>query len=226
MSEGTVKARLEGVRQRIQLACEAAGRDPDGVQLIAVSKKHPVDAVHEAATHGQVHFGENYAQELRAKSQAGPEAAKWHFIGRIQRNKAAWIARAHRVHTLTSVRHAEALVAKAPDGVDALVQVHVGGEASKGGVAAEAMVPLLGQLAKVDGLRVHGLMCIPPPVGLPADAGVFFAELAELAAKGRAAGFVLPELSMGMSADLEVAIQHGATWVRVGTAVFGARPTV
>lgn len=224
MSE-KVATRLAAVRERVDEAARAAGRDPSEVHLIAVSKTHPLPALVEAARAGAVHLGESYAQELRDKARDwdGPEV-HWHFIGRLQSNKAKYVAPvAHRVHALESVRHAKALLKRAPAGIDALVSVNVGGEESKGGVAPDALPALLRSLEALEGLRLRGLMTLPPYREDPEDVAPFFEQLADLAARGRAEGFPLHELSMGMSHDFEVAIRHGATWVRVGTAIFGPR---
>lgn len=220
-----VVARLHAVQGRVLRACEAAGRDPADVHLVAVSKVHPASAVAACAAAGQVDFGESYAQELRDKAAEIAAPVRWHFIGRLQSNKAKYVAPvAHRVHALEEVRHAEALVARAPDGVDALVAVNVGGEETKGGVAPSDVLDRVRALSAVDGLRVRGLMTLPPYREDPEDVAPFFAEVADLAARGRADGHALHELSMGMTHDFEVAIRHGATWIRVGTAIFGERP--
>jgi pyridoxal phosphate enzyme (YggS family) len=219
-----VAAALARVRAEIEEACRASGRAPASVRLVAVGKTQPVEALRAAVAAGQVDLGENYAQELRDKAAAVP-GVRWHFLGRVQTNKARYVAPvAFRVHALEEVRHAEALVERAPDGLDALVAVHVGGEASKGGVPPSDVVARVRALSAVPGLRVRGLMCLPPFCEDPEDAAPFFEETAALLQACRADGHDLDELSMGMSHDFPVAIRHGATWVRVGTAIFGARP--
>ncbi len=218
-----IAERLAAVRARVADACAQAGRDPGEVGLIAVSKTRPAALLLEAREAGQVDFGESYAQELRDKGPVVP-GARWHFIGRIQRNKAKYIApHAYRVHALESVAHAQALAARAPRELGCLVAVNVGGEASKGGVAPSEVLDRCEALSAVDGIALKGLMCIPPWRDAPEDCGPFFEELACLAAEGRRRGLPLTELSMGMSHDYPVAIRHGATWVRVGTAIFGVR---
>jgi hypothetical protein len=223
----TIPQRLQAVLEDIHSACDAAGRSPDEVKLVAVSKTHSVEAVVEAWQAGQRHFGENYAQELRDKGQHFQDHDReicWHYIGRLQRNKAKYIApRAHRIHALESVDQAEALVAKASGPLKALLAVNTGGEESKGGVAPAQALERCKTLAQVDGLQVVGLMTLPPFREDPEDVAPFFQELADLAERGRAAGLPLHELSMGMSHDYAVAIRYGATWVRVGTAIFGPR---
>jgi pyridoxal phosphate enzyme (YggS family) len=223
----TPAERLAAVRARVAAACAACGRDPASVGLIAVGKTFPAEAV--AAVHGagQVDFGENYAQELRDKAAAlagSTPPIRWHFIGRIQTNKAKMIAPvAYRVHAVEEVRQAEALAARAPGPLDVLVAVNQGGEDTKGGVRPSEALERCAAVDAVPGVRVVGLMTLPPPTEDPEDSAPYFEELAALAAAGRARGLALNELSMGMSHDFEVAIRHGATWVRVGTAIFGAR---
>ncbi len=223
----SIASRLTQVKQRIAQACAAAGRDPDEVGLVAVSKTFPAEVVEQAWAFGHRDFGENYAQELRDKGQAFESAGReirWHYVGRVQSNKAKYIApRAFRVHALEEVRHAEALAKRAPGPLRCLVSVDVGREKSKGGVPPERALERCRALQEVDGIEVVGLMCLPPFREDPEDVAPFFEELADLAARGRADGQPLHELSMGMSHDFPVAIRHGATWVRIGTAVFGPR---
>ncbi len=197
---------------------------PDHVGLIAVSKTHPPSAIQEAFDAGQRDFGESYAQELRDKAPALDPAIRWHFIGRLQRNKLKYIApRAYRVHGITHVDQAIGLVRRAPGPVHGLVNVNLGGEASKAGLAPSELPQLLDALDKIEGFVLCGLMCIPPFTEDPADSAPYFAELATIAAAQRARGHTLPELSMGMSRDYRWAIEHGARWIRVGTAIFGPR---
>ena len=211
------------VRASIDAACVAAGRDPSEVRLVAVSKTFPPEAIRRAQAEGQVDFGESYAQELRDKAKV-IEGVRWHFIGRIQMNKAKYIAPVSwRIHALETVHQAEALLARAPGPLKALVAVHTGGEASKSGVQPDQVLDRCAELSRLDGLQIVGLMTLPPYTEDPEDAAPFFEEVADLAARGRARGLPLTELSMGMSHDYVVAIRHGATWVRIGTAIFGER---
>ena len=220
-----VTARLAALRIRVDQACVRAHRSPDDVHLVAVSKTHPLEAIEAVAATGQIDFGESYAQELRDKGKARPDL-RWHFIGRIQSNKAKYIApRAYRVHALERRDHAEALVKRATGPLSCLVAVNVAGEASKSGVPAHEALDAVRALDAIEGIEIRGLMTLPPPVDDPEQAAPWFEQLAELAAKGRAQGLRLDELSMGMTHDFEVAIAHGATWIRVGTAIFGPRGT-
>lgn len=219
----TVADRLLAVRADVARACMDAGRDPAEVELVAVSKTWPIGPIEEAAAAGQLHFGESYAQELRDKAPQRPDL-RWHFVGRIQRNKAKYIAlHAYRIHALESVAQAEALARRAPAPLTCLVAVNVGREPGKSGVDPEQTLERCAELQAVDGIEIAGLMCLPPVTPEPEGAAPYFAELADLAQRGRARGLPLHELSMGMTADYAVAIAHGATWVRVGTAIFGPR---
>lgn len=213
--------RYQQVRQRLSEACQRAGRDPADVQLVAVSKRHSADAIREVYGLGQRSFGENYAQELhdKARQLADLQGLRWHFIGGFQRNKARDLARdAQVVETLASAAHGQALQRRAEGEVGVFVQVNVGGEAQKAGCTPQDLPGVLEALSGLSRLRVRGLMTIPP-AGDPDAARRCYAQLRTLA---QAHG--LRELSMGMSADLEIAVEEGATLVRVGTAIFGPRP--
>ena len=214
----SIAENLEAIRARVDAACLSAGRAPSEVRLLAVSKTKPLAQLREAYEAGQRLFGENYAQELRDKARE-LEGVEWHFIGHLQRNKVKYVAGvATLVHAVDSLRLGEALASRSP-GQGVLVEVNVGEEASKSGVLPGQVLELCQRLSALD-LRVAGLMTIPPAEGDPAP---HFATMAELASEGRRQGLDLRELSMGMSSDFEVAIAHGATLVRVGTAIFGAR---
>jgi len=220
-----VATRLAAVRARLDTAAVEAGRDPASVRLVAVSKRHPAEAIAAAHAAGQLDFGENYAQELRDKRrELDRPGLRWHYIGRVQSNKAKYLGGCHRIHALEAVRHAEKLVDRSPDGVDALVYVDVGGEDSKGGVPPAQVVDRVRALSAVPGVRVRGLMCLPPPCEDPEDVAPYFEQTADLLRQVRGDGHDADELSMGMSHDAHVAVRFGATWVRVGTAVFGPRP--
>lgn len=197
---------------------------PPSVRLIAVSKTRPAEVVKEALLAGQVDFGENYAQELRDKADLVP-GARWHFIGALQRNKVKYVVgRADLVHDVDSIELAEELGKRSgARRTGVLVGVNFG-EAQKSGVSASAALELCRCIQNIAGVELRGLMCIPPPSDDPEAAAPYFAELADLAARGRADGLPLAELSMGMSHDWQVAVRHGATMIRVGTAIFGARP--
>ncbi len=196
---------------------------PASVTLVAVSKTRPSADIREAMAAGQVDFGENYAQELRDKA-AEIEGARWHFIGSLQRNKVKYVVgRATLVHDVDSIELAEEIGKRSAVPTGILVGVNFG-EAQKSGVPAAEALGFAKRVVSVPGVALRGLMCIPPPSEEPEAAAPYFAELAGIAAAGRDQGLPLHELSMGMSHDWAVAVRHGSTIVRVGTAIFGARP--
>jgi pyridoxal phosphate enzyme (YggS family) len=213
---------LARVRDRIERACAAAGRSPSEVTLVAVSKVHPAESIREAYAAGQRVFGENYVQVLADKAAGLADLAdlRWHFIGHLQRNKVKPVVRAGAlVETLDSPRLA-AEVDKRAEGktIPVMIQVNVAGEAQKSGCAPADLPALIAAIPALPHLELRGLMTIPPLGEAPEASRPHFARLRELASRHG-----LRELSMGMSADLEVAIEEGATLVRVGTAIFGAR---
>jgi pyridoxal phosphate enzyme (YggS family) len=221
--------RLAEVRHRVVTATERSGRDPSSVTLVAVSKTHPAGAIREAYEAGQRDFGENYAQELvekRAELADLPEI-RWHFIGALQSNKARFLVPGTAlIHAVDRMSVADALSRRAVQAgtvAEALAEVNVGGEETKAGISADALPELLGQASVLTGLKIRGLMCIPPVVERAEDARSFFVRLRTLrdSLRPRFPGMEL--LSMGMSHDYEVAIAEGATHVRVGTAIFGPR---
>jgi pyridoxal phosphate enzyme (YggS family) len=209
---------LAHVRGRMAAACARARRDPASVKLIAVGKTKPIEMLREARAAGQAIFGENYAQELREKADALP-GAEWHFIGALQTNKAKLVVgRAALIHTCDRIGLAQELSKRAKvAGLTqrVLLEVNVGREPQKAGVLPEEAAALLDQVRALPALACEGLMCIPPAEG---DARGHFRSLRQLAER-----LGLPELSMGMTADYEAAIEEGATLVRVGTAIFGER---
>jgi pyridoxal phosphate enzyme (YggS family) len=228
----SIAANMQAVIGRISRACAAAGRDPAGVALLAVSKTWPVAALREAVAAGQRAFGENYVQEALAKIGAlRPLGLEWHFIGPLQSNKTRAVAENFAwVHSVDRLKTAERLAAQRPDDMPPLnvcVEVNVSGESSKSGVAPEAAPALCAAVAGLPGLRLRGLMAIPEPTLLAdpesAVARRRFAQVRELRDALIATGLELDTLSMGMSHDLEEAIMEGATIVRVGTAIFGER---
>lgn len=222
---------LQGVHQRIERAVHAAGRSPDDVRLIAVTKTFAAGRVLEAIAAGQTVFGENYVQEGIAKIEAVADATstpvEWHFIGPIQSNKTRAIATHFDwVHGVDRLKIAERLSAqrdvhRAP--LNVLVEVNVDGEASKSGVAPDDVPALMRAIATLPRLKLRGLMAIPQPRDDVDGQRAAFAQVRSLAASLRAEGLPCDQLSMGMSGDLEAAIAEGATMVRVGTAIFGTR---
>ena len=222
-----LKANLQAVNNQIVAACQSCGRDPSLVTLVAVSKTRPAEDVQQALLGGARHFGENYAQELRDKADLliTERAIQWHFIGALQRNKVKYVVgRAKLVHDVDNLALAEEISKRsmaAPTPI--LLGVNIGQEPQKSGWMPDQVLEVLPKIIALPGVQLQGLMCIPPARENPDDVAPFFAELADIAARGRAAGFALDTLSMGMSHDFAVAIRHGATLVRVGTAIFGQR---
>lgn len=222
----SVADRLHEVEARLVRACAAAGRPREAVLLVAVSKTHPVSAIRQAYALGIRDFGESYAQELAEKAEALADLAdlRFHFIGHLQSNKAKVVAaHAHLVHTVHSASIARELGKRAAAQgrpLPVLVEVNVGGEAQKHGCTPAELPLLLTAVRAEASLRLRGLMTIPPDDATLADRA--FRDLAGLRdAHGGVAA--LPELSMGMSGDLELAVAAGATVVRIGTALFGPR---
>lgn len=222
-----VAAQLELLKKQIAEACARVGRDPAGVTLVAVTKNHPVAVVQEALTAGQLDIGENYVQEMKTKVEELGSGPRWHFIGTLQRNKVKFIAPwVHLIHTVDDPRLAEEIDKRAAQvgrRIPILLQVNVAGEAAKGGCAPEQARDLALAASKLAHVEVRGLMTMPP--FWPAEqVRPFFRELRRLRDQLQSeTSLRLPDLSMGMSADFEVAIEEGATLIRVGTALFGAR---
>ena len=210
-------------------ACSAAGRDAAEVTLVAVSKTQPADALRALAQAGQVAFGENYLQEALTKQAALADLPlQWHFIGPIQSNKTRDIAaRFDWVHSVERLKIAQRLndqrPAEAPP-LSVCVQVNVSREASKSGCAPGELAALAAAIAELPRLRLRGLMAIPAPIAQSADPAQPYRLLREAFEALRALGLPVDTLSMGMSDDFELAITHGATHVRVGSALFGPRP--
>jgi pyridoxal phosphate enzyme (YggS family) len=228
----TIAHKLQAVDATIYAASKAAGRDPTQVKLLAVSKTFPAEAVLEAVAAGQHAFGENYLQEaldkIAAVAAALPsEQVEWHFIGPIQSNKTRPIAASFAwVHTVERLKIAQRLSEQRSAGLPPLnvcLQVNISGEASKSGATPEELPELARQVALLPNLKLRGLMAIPEPETDVAKQRAAFARVRALADQLRAGGIELDTLSMGMSADMAAAIAEGATIVRVGSAIFGAR---
>lgn len=231
----SVAERLDQVRQRVRIAAERAGRDPATVRLVAVSKTHPVFAVSEAYAAGQRDFAENYVQELVGKAEALAHLPdlSWHMIGHLQTNKVKRVVQfANSIHSAHSTeivaelgKRARALLQEEPSAAPRriLVEVNIGREPQKSGVDPAGLESVLLAVEQQAGLQLCGLMCVPPVGDQPDRSRPYFDALAALRDRHGGASR-LPELSMGMTFDLEPAILAGATIVRVGTAIFGERP--
>ena len=226
-----MKERLERIKQRIAAAARSCGRDAPDVRLVAVSKTMNAQRVAQAIAAGAEILGENYIQEARDKFNAlYDRPVKWHFIGHLQSNKAKYAVRMFDlIHSVDSFKLAKALDKEASkhDKVqDILIQVNISREETKSGIDATEAIELVSQISRLENIRVQGLMTMPPFFDAPEQARPFFRELARL--RDRIAAIDIPgvqmaELSMGMTGDFEVAIAEGATLVRIGTAIFGAR---
>lgn len=218
------------VEERVQAACARSGRSRSEVTLIAVSKFKPVEMIRELIAIGVEDFGENHAQELVTKTEEITEPLHWHFIGNLQRNKVKYVVgRTCLIHSLSSLKLAEEIQKEAKKKdlrVPVLIEVNIADEETKKGISEAEVCELVRAVAKLPNLEVRGLMAIAPPVADPEENRGYFRELKQLQQK--IAAFSLPgvqmeELSMGMTGDFEVAIEEGATMVRVGTAIFGSR---
>jgi pyridoxal phosphate enzyme (YggS family) len=220
---------LPSVRERVERAERASGRSAGSVRLIAVTKSHPLEAVQAALAAGLTDLGENRVEELELKATAfGADAATWHMIGHLQSRKAPRAAAvSHLIHSVDSVRLAEKLSRAARDegrALRVLAQVNTSGEGSKTGFSPAAAVDEIARMAEMPGLVVDGLMTMAPFVDDETVVGAAFAGLRELSERLRSStDRIGPELSMGMTNDLEVAIREGSTMVRIGTALFGER---
>lgn len=225
---GAIAAAVQACRKRIEAACVDAGRNPESVCLLAVGKTFPAAAIREAHAAGLTAFGESYLQEALAKLDALADLSlEWHFIGPVQSNKTRAIAeRFAWVHGVEREKVARRLSEQRPPGLPPLnvcVQVNVSGEASKHGVAPASALELAHLIAGLPGLRLRGFMAIPEAHPDPARLRQQFSLPRTLLERARAEGLAVDTLSMGMSADLESAIREGATIVRIGSALFGAR---
>jgi pyridoxal phosphate enzyme (YggS family) len=219
---------LAEVRAAIAAAAHRADRDPAAVRLVAVSKTVDLERIRAAIAAGQDLFGENYLQEAKAKIDALGRQVSWHLVGHLQTNKAkgavALFDLLHAVDRGKLARALEAAAARLGKIQDVLIQVNQGGEETKFGVAPEAAPDLLQEVTRLPHLRVLGLMTMPPWFSDPEEVRPYFRALQELRDRLRdLSGLPLPELSMGMSGDYVVAVEEGATLVRVGTAIFGRR---
>lgn len=225
-----IKSNVERVRRQVAEAAERAGRDPAEVTIVAVSKTRTVAEIEEAIAAGLTHFGENRVQELKEKWPHLQGQATWHLIGTLQTNKAKQaLQMADLIHSVDRDAIAAELARLAERrGVPArvLVQVNVSGEASKHGVAPEELIPFLRRISQRGFLQVEGLMTMAPLVSDPEETRPIFRRLRQLADEVRELelpGVSMRHLSMGMSGDFQVAVEEGATLVRIGTAIFGAR---
>lgn len=225
-----VTENLKQVEERIRRACERAGRKREDVTLIAVSKTKPVEMMREAMESGIVTFGENKVQEIVNKQKILTEPLQWHMIGHLQRNKVrSLVGRVVRIHSVDSLRLAEQIqsdFARLGETADILIEVNVAGEESKYGFRPEETEEAVRKMALLPNVRIRGLMTIAPYVEDPEENRVHFRNLRKLLVdinNKNIDNISMDELSMGMTGDYETAIEEGATWIRVGTGIFGSR---
>lgn len=218
------------IRERIDAACRRAGRNPDDVRLIAVSKVKPAADIDAAFACGQQLFGESYVQEFRDKAPEVQSAVEWHYIGGLQSNKVKYlrgkVAMIHSVDRLSLAEEISRQWQKIDSTCKVLLQVNIGAEDQKSGSAPEELEQLVRNVAKLPNLQICGLMCLPPYCDDAEAVRPYFRHMRELTEQIdqlRLPGVSMTELSMGMSGDFEVAVEEGATLVRVGTAIFGER---
>lgn len=225
-----VKENLAAVEQRINDACKRAGREREEVTLIAVSKTKPVSMIEEAMETGILEFGENKVQEITEKYEVLPKNIHWHMIGHLQRNKVKYIVdKVTLIHSVDSLRLAEEISKEAQKkqvDVNILVQVNVANEESKFGTDTEEVLALVTAISKLPGIHIKGLMTIAPYVTNPEENRQYFRKLKQIYVDIKSKNIdnvTMDVLSMGMTGDYEVAIEEGATMVRVGTGIFGER---
>ncbi len=222
------ESNFHNIQQKINAACDRAGRDPSEVKLLAVSKGHSIERIREASEYGLNCFGENKIQEAKLKVSQGPRAAEWHFIGHLQTNKCRDAVRLfHMLHGVDSMRLAEALqetCEKQARTARILLEVNVSGEVSKHGFRPDEVLDQLEDLNALDRLEIHGFMTMAPWTPEPEKTRPTFQGLNELRFQCEdAMGVPFPVMSMGMSNDFEIAIEEGSTIVRIGTSLFGKR---
>jgi hypothetical protein len=219
---------LDSIQQRIRAACARAGREPASVTLLAVSKSHPPESIQTAVDCGQLLFGENKIQEAKAKIPLCSGRARWQFIGHLQSNKVRDAVELFEmiqgVDSLNIAKEISKRAESAARTMPVLLEVNVAGEGSKFGYQPEQLLAELNELNALPKIEIHGLMAIPPFTPVPEKARPYFQKLRALKKQAEAVlGAPLPQLSMGMSGDFEIAIEEGATIVRIGTALFGER---
>lgn len=218
------------VKEKIKVACAKSGRDPAKVKLIAVSKNFPIEQIQAAFMAGQCYFGENRVQELCAKIPELPAEIEWHLIGTLQRNKVKSIlGKTALIHSVDSLALAEEISKQAEKRkmlINILLQVNIAGEITKHGFAPEKIIEQIKEIGKLSGIKIKGLMTIAPKTAKSEDVRPFFRDLRIIAQDiehFNIPGVEMKELSMGMSDDFEVAVEEGATLVRIGSRIFGQR---
>ncbi len=232
MLQSNIVENLKKIKETIYNTCVRCGRDPEEIMLVAVSKLHPSEKIRKLYKAGHLDFGENYVQEAMKKQKKLEDLKeiRWHFIGRIQTNKAKFIVgNFWLVHSVDSLKVAQALNKRASlQKITQLVliQVNIGEEKQKGGIKKEETIKLAEEILKLENLKLKGLMCLPPYFEDPEKVRPFFKQMRYLKEEiERALNIRLPYLSMGMSSDFVQAIEEGANILRIGTSIFGERPS-
>ena len=227
----SIAENLSRIKERMAEAAIRSGRTPDSVKLVGVTKTVDLDRIKEAVSAGLQILGENYVQEARDKIRELKDRVSWHFVGRLQTNKAKYAVKLFDViQTVDSFKLAQELNRRAqPLGrtIPIIIQINLASEVSKGGVEPSECLSLIRHVSVLENLQIRGLMTMPPFFHQPERARPYFAQLREMSqkiAEAQVAGVEMNELSMGMSGDFEAAIEEGATLIRVGTAIFGERP--
>lgn len=224
----SIAERIDSIRARISLAAQRAGRDPSSIQLVAVSKTHPVEAIEEAYAAGIRDFGENYAQEYseKHKNLAHLKDIRWHFVGNLQTNKvrlvAPTISLIHCVDSAKLIRELARRSVERTSPLPVLIEVNIGQEQTKGGISPHELDSMISYVESEKTLELKGLMAIPPPQKIHEHTRYFHRELYQLREQYGGPSR-LPILSMGMTDDFEIAIEEGSTLIRIGTAIFGTR---
>ncbi len=227
---GTIQTSVAEVLKRIEAACKRSERNPENVTLIAVSKTMPVEAIREAMACGMVDFGENRPQELRDKQKAITEPLRWHMIGSLQSNKLKYVVGKtvliHSVDSLELAKEIDEMSLKKDVTTDILIEINIAGEASKHGVSPEDTEALIREIAKLSKVKVRGLMTVAPYTEDAEENRLYFRKMKQLMVDINSKNIdniSMDTLSMGMTGDYEVAVEEGATLVRVGTGIFGHR---
>lgn len=216
---------LKKVKEKINTAAKGVNKNPDQIQLVAVSKTMPPETIKAVYDEGQLIFGENYVQEFLKKQELFPQI-KWHFIGQLQSNKVKYIVNKismlHSLDRLSLLSEIGKRYQAANSSLDALIQVNIGSEIQKGGVNPEDLFKFMDSAMNTEGVNLSGLMCIHP-FEEPEECRKYFVKMFELFQKAKDRGYPMKHLSMGMSSDYTQAIEEGSTMVRVGSAIFGSR---
>ena len=230
MKENQIKERINKIKKKIAKHAQKAGREPESIKIIAVSKNQPVNKIESFHNHGFEVFGENRVQELREKYNRLDELdLNWHFIGHLQRNKVKYLLRMNNcvlIQSVDSLRLAREINKRAGKNdrvIPVLVQINISGEDSKFGIKPEESIAFLKEVGQFDNISIRGLMTLAPYFDNPEKTRPYFQEMHDIYCQAKKKGFALKELSMGMSNDFHIAVEEGATMIRIGRALMGPR---